>query len=339
MSPQFVDYNGDGVLDIVAGTYNGSPHVALGSADGFHQPEQILDRDGQRIVLNQFWDHASKKWTNTTRCDAPGLQMPAGHGTSAVVFDIDGDGDLDLLLGDYRSGHIYIRRNEGARQEPRYSLHNEVLLVDGKPIDVPGKVATMRLVDWDGDGRADLLVSSMGDVYGDSQGGGVFVYFNRGDDAAAKFVGPTELVPLSPKGADGPTRPDAGLYADAVDLDGDGDLDLVVGGFSLWSPAVPELSAEQKERLKDLRQRLSSLDKEMASLNRALYAATEGLPEAEARKQRATMLAEQSERRQLLSRQRSPLQEEIETLEPSTKRLPFVWFYENLKISRSRAER
>src|SRR5262245_11580325 len=107
MSPQFVDFDGDGALDIVAGTFDGSPHVAYGSKEGFAQPVSILDAAGQRIVLNQFWNYESAKWDETRRCDVAGSSPPIGQATSAVAFDWEGDGDLDLLLGDYRSGRIY----------------------------------------------------------------------------------------------------------------------------------------------------------------------------------------------------------------------------------------
>src|SRR5262245_5779170 len=99
MSPQFVDFDHDGRLDIVAGTYCGSPYVAIGSESGWRQPVPILDGNGERIVLNMFWNYDTKKWDETTRCDPHGHSLERGHGTSAFAWDCDGDGDLDLLLG------------------------------------------------------------------------------------------------------------------------------------------------------------------------------------------------------------------------------------------------
>src|SRR5512132_3071809 len=136
MSPQFVDLDGDGKLDIVAGTFDGSPHVALGTGKSWKQPEQILDRNGERIVFNQFWNFDKKQWDRTDRCNPEGKRAPQqdGHLTSAVAMDFDGDGDLDLLLGDHKNGSVYLRRNEGDARKCAFALKNEVVLAAGKPI-------------------------------------------------------------------------------------------------------------------------------------------------------------------------------------------------------------
>jgi len=232
MSPQFVDFDNDGRLDIVAGTFDGSPWVALGSEKGWRQPVQIMDGKGGRIVLNQYWDYDAKAWAQTNRCDAKGSNLPSGHGTSAVAWDWDGDGDLDLLLGDHDGGHLYLRENAGKPGAPKFGAMNEPVMVGKKPLNV-GPLATPRLVDWDGDGRQDLLVGSMGNTTGEGEGGGVFLFRNTGSVKAPKWKAPTTLVAAGKQGSSGePVRPDHGLYMDLADYDGDGDLDLIVGGYS-----------------------------------------------------------------------------------------------------------
>ena len=190
MSPQFVDFDPDGNIDIVAGTFSGSPYVALGDGRGWHQPEMIRDRDGERIVLNQFWNYETKKWDSTKRCDPDGGAPAEGHGTSAWAMDWEGDGDLDLLLGDYDAGYLYLRLNEGEAGKHAFAKKNILVEADGKPFNV-GKMATMRLVDFNGDGTQDLLLGSMGDAYGDKAGGGVFAVANSSKRLPPKFGPPS----------------------------------------------------------------------------------------------------------------------------------------------------
>ena len=329
MSPQFVDFNADGHIDIVAGIFDGSPHVALGSAKGYAQPVQILDQDGQRIVLNRFWNFDTEKWDETKRCDPPTDGLPKGHGTSAFAWDIDADGDLDLLLGDYDGGALYLRRNEGTATAAKFATRNQPVLAGGKPLLVPHKMATPRVLDFDRDGLQDLVIGSMGDAYGTSAGGAVFVYANTGTNAAPAFGQPSVLVAASAKGASEPTRPDSGLYMDLADHDGDDDLDLLVGGYSLWSPPARELSAEETERARQVRLELGELNKQLAALSKVIVEATKGLDAEAVIPKRTEILRAQAPERTALGKKQAPLQAELDTLVPGPKRVSYVWLYEN----------
>jgi hypothetical protein len=330
MSPQFVDFDADGDLDLVAGTFDGSPHLARRAANGWQQPEQILDAEGVRISLHQFWDHDTKKWSKTTRGDVPGEPPAAGHATSAIAFDDDGDGDLDLLLGDHKSGHVYRRENRGTAAAPKFALGNQRVLGGDAPIDVPGTVATLRLVDFDRDGRVDLLLSSMGDAYSDKAGGGVFWCRNVGDSKQARFGPLQTLVPVSTKGKEAANRPDSGLYAEAGDADGDGDLDLFVGGYSHWQQKGKVLSEAQQQRVQAIHAATAELQQELQRLTAEAQKASAGIAdEAEAGKRYTEAYKAQKKERDQNRERMQKLTEELGTLVPAAQRRSFVWFYEN----------
>ncbi|MEZ6014946.1 MAG: FG-GAP-like repeat-containing protein [Planctomycetota bacterium] len=320
MSPQFVDFDADGRLDIVAGIFDGSPHLVRGTAQGWAAPEQILDSEGDRIVLNAFWDFDKKQWDETHLYDAPGHEGKA-HMTSAVAFDWDGDGDLDLLLGDHNSGRVFRRMNEGTAASPQFSLENEVVEAAGKPIDVPGTVATLRVVDWNGDGRLDLACGGMGDAYNVDVGGGVYVYLNQGTPEAPRFAAPLTLLERSKKEAHEPTRPDSGLYMDFGDVDGDGDLDLLVGGYSHWKARARALSKEESARVPELQAQIDANNAAKTPLYEQRAAATAA--------QDAEALARLKAQISALNKEGQELAAALDALIPRAKREPFVWLYIN----------
>ncbi len=340
MSPQFVDFDEDGELDIVAGIFDGSPHLVRGTEQGWGEPQQILDKNGARIVLNAFWNFDTKKWDRTTKFDATDRVPASGpdgdaHATSALALDLNGDGDADLLLGDHRSGNVYRRINEGTAQQPAFATVNELVLAGGEPIDVPGKVATMRLVDWNGDGLQDLAIGSMGDPYGDGPGGGVFVYPNTGTAKIPAFGAPITLLEPSKKGAHEPTRPDAGIYMDFGDHDGDGDLDLVVGGYSYWTPKPVELSDAQEQRRDELKAAVQVAEQEMQQAIGKIEEQVKGLTAVEADAKRAELFKAASAQFATISNKRRDLAKELEPLEPGLKRTPYVWLYEQVQRGKS----
>jgi hypothetical protein len=329
MSPQFVDYDADGLLDIVVGNFGGSPYVSLGTKEGYSAPRPILDAQGQRILLNQFWNYDTKEWDTTRRCDEPGAQVPEGQATSAVVFDWDADGDLDLLLGDYKTGRIYRRTNEGKPKEPRFAGVNVPVRRGEEPLVIPGRIETLRLIDMDRDGRIDLLCGSVGDPHGGSdEVAGVYWLPNVGERDAPRFEAPRLLLAAQAEARDGPPAPYGGFYPDAADYDGDGDLDLVVGAKAHWVVAPRELTETERETL-------ARSETELAEVNAAIDAfrerleqdskAADGTPSDE--RQSELLKARKSEI-QPLTRRRDELTETVDRFTFGAKDGYRIWLHE-----------
>ncbi|MFN0059660.1 MAG: FG-GAP repeat domain-containing protein [Planctomycetota bacterium] len=321
MSPQFVDFNADGRLDIVAGIFDGSPHVAYGTETGFAQPVQILDAKGERILLNAFWNFDTKKWDATTRCDVPQAKVPEGQCTSAVAFDWDHDGDFDLLLGDYRSGRLYRRMNEGGPREPKFASVNLPVLAGDSPLEIKGKLATPRLGDWDKDGVVDLVCSSID--------GFVYLFRNAGRIGAPAFEAPQTLIARSNRIDPEPTRPNIGLYADVADFDGDGDFDLIVGGEASWSPPHRTLTPAEAERVTWLKTELESVEAATDAIHARIEAELTGLTEEVAEQRRAEARTKHKSEFGALRTKRYKLADELDALTPGLKKAYSVWLYLN----------
>jgi hypothetical protein len=70
--------------------------------------------------------------------------------------DFDGDGDLDLLCGEFRDSFTYFQ-NVGTRTQPRY-VSGRRLMHQGEPLVMDLCMITPTAIDWDGDGDVDLVV-------------------------------------------------------------------------------------------------------------------------------------------------------------------------------------
>ncbi|QEG30442.1 FG-GAP repeat protein [Gemmata obscuriglobus] len=146
------DWDGDGLPDLVIGTAGGEVMLApnVGTRD-----RPVFDRAKPLTAGGQ-------KLTAPSGCAAP------------VVADWDGDGRPDLVVG-AEDGSVVWFRNAGTRREPKLAAAQTLVPPSPSPRHDDksrrpgewGMRARPAVVDWDGDGKLDLLV---GDVCGGYEG-------------------------------------------------------------------------------------------------------------------------------------------------------------------------
>jgi hypothetical protein len=220
-----VDVNDDGLMDVLSGSYSrmegtmaGLFQVLYGLPEGsFERARPLLGTDGEPLVL--------------TAGEGPIPRDPQQDPhlidricTRPSACDLDGDGNLDLVVGNFR-GTFHVFRGRGAGKFAPRSI--ELLDIEGQPLAVSAHGDPWP-VDWDGDGDLDLLSGS--------GQGGVSWAENRGTAKAPRFAAFRELIAPSATGSDDVERDDSHLVGPeqstrvtAADADGDGVLDLLVG--------------------------------------------------------------------------------------------------------------
>ena len=160
--------------------------------------------------------------------DSDGFLIGALH-CKPTLCDWNGDGLLDVLVGEI-PGHIFCFENRGTKQKPAFG-RGRFLMLDGKPLKFP-HYTTPCATDWDDDGDLDLIV-------GRSPNGQVLFFENVGSRTAPRLAlrgrleadGKPIVIPHELKKGESFLTREYMCKPEVADWDGDGDKDLLIGGY------------------------------------------------------------------------------------------------------------
>lgn len=235
-----MDLNGDGFNDILSGCYSQSGHAAMvgsywvlyGDKEGkFAKPVELMGTDGKLLQVVPDLKGSSDNRLTQNICTRP------------FAVDWDGDGDLDIVAGNF-AGTFFVFKGEGkGKFAPKAEPLDDK---DGKPLKITGVHSDPVIVDWDKDGDLDLLTgSSDGNIY--------WAENTRTRDEKVTGADRTpELTALkllikAPGARKDAKSPNYGLRIWVADITGDGKLDILVGdSFHSGGGMRTDLTAEEK---------------------------------------------------------------------------------------------
>ncbi|NOY78873.1 MAG: VCBS repeat-containing protein [Calditrichaeota bacterium] len=231
---KYADYDGDGDLDLIVG-------------EGFwgdYGWDNAFDAQGRwrngPLHGFVFWienkgTDAKPRYGDPQQIFAGGKPVDVYGMPSPNLADFDGDGDLDLICGEFLDQFTYFE-NVGDRRHPRYAK-GQLLTFQGKPIHMDLEMIVPVAVDWDKDGDVDLVVGQ--------EDGRVALIENTGKvvDGQPQFLPPRFFRQKARFLKFG-----ALATPFSVDWDGDGDEDLICGNTAGYLGFIENLDGGDPPR-------------------------------------------------------------------------------------------
>jgi len=212
---KYCDYDGDGRTDLVVGVEDWADY---GWDDAFDSQGRWTrgPLHGLVYLLRNTGSNQKPDYAEPTQVEAERKPIDVFGMPSPNFEDFDGDGDLDLLCGEFLDGFTYFQ-NVGTRNTPTYAAGVR-LTSDGDALAMDLQMIVPVAIDWDRDGDVDLIV-------GDEDGRVALVeHTGRVIDGLPQFRPP---VYFQQQAAD--VKFGALVTPVSFDWGGDGDEDLLCG--------------------------------------------------------------------------------------------------------------
>ncbi len=152
---QYVDYDGDGNPDLTVAVGDWTDY---GWDDAFNAQGEWTrgPLHGYVYLLRNTGTAQQPKYADPVKIEAGGEPIDVYGMPSPNFADFDGDGDLDLICGEFVDKFTYFE-NVGTRRQPKYSA-GRLLQQDGRPMRMDLCMIVPVAIDWDNDGDTDLVV-------------------------------------------------------------------------------------------------------------------------------------------------------------------------------------
>ena len=218
-----IDYDGDGDMDLIAGMDDWGDY---GWDNAFDESGKWTNGAMHGYV---YWiEYKNGQYHFNGHIEADGKPIDVYGAPSPNFADFDGDGDLDLICGEFLDRMTWFE-NTGTRTQPKYAKGRFLENEDGL-LTMDLQMIIPTAIDWDQDGDQDLIV-------GDEDGRVAWVeHTGKVKDGMPVFEAPRYFQ----QRAHG-VKFGALVTPVSVDWDADGDEDLICGNTAGYIGLIENL--------------------------------------------------------------------------------------------------
>jgi len=231
---QYCDYDGDGALDFIVGVGEWSDY-------GW---DNVFDKQGRWTrgplhgyvyLIRNTGTAGDPQYGRAEKISAAGKPVDVYGMPSPNFADFDGDGDLDLICGEFVDKFTWFE-NIAARAHPKYTTGRH-LTYTNKPLKMDLCMIVPVALDWDKDGDTDLVVGQ--------EDGRVALVENTGNviDGMPQFLPPKFFQQQADMLKFG-----ALVTPCSFDWDNDGDEDLICGNTAGYIGFIENLDGGDPPR-------------------------------------------------------------------------------------------